>query len=73
MEWMQQLKSKYIEVPHEYLYVRTEDVERLINGDSALAYVSVDNHSDHTLISTFKLQPAIKVDDNTYDIVFIFI
>lgn len=75
MEWMKQLKSKYVSLPKEYVYVNNEDVESLEQGRSVLAYLDITgrDHKDYTLMTSLKFQPAIKVDENTYDVVYILI
>lgn len=75
VKWMEQLTQKYVNIPHKQLYVRDVDLERLDKGDSVLAYVDVDEapEGSYVRIDTLSLQPAIKIDDNTYDVVFILV
>lgn len=75
MEWMKQLTQKYVELPNERVYIHKDDVDRLRKGENTLAYLNIAgrSHSDYVLIEKNCFQPAIKIDDNTYDVVFILI
>lgn len=71
MEQMEQLTQKRIKLPKEYVYVHNDDVKRLREGKNVTAYLDITgrDHGDYTLMSSFKFKPAIKIDDNTYDVV----
>lgn len=75
MEWINQLKQKYVKLPKDHVYVDNEDIDKLKQGKNVLAYLDITgrSHSDYTLTSSFNFQPAIEIDDNTYDVVFILI
>lgn len=71
MEQMKQLTQKYVKLPKEYVYVHNENVKLLKEGGYVKAYLDITgrDHGSYTLMSSFNLQPAIKIDDNTYDVV----
>jgi len=75
LQWMEQLTKKYVDIPHEYVYVHKKDFEGLEKGNAVLSYVNLEEapKGSYARIKTTFLQPAIKIDDNTYDVVFILV
>jgi hypothetical protein len=70
------MMKEFFKVPCD-LYILKEDVKRMEQGDSALGYKTVPEEEKHKyeLVSRHAFQPITKehiVDDNTFDVVFIF-
>jgi hypothetical protein len=68
--------KEFFKVPFD-LYILKEDVKRMEEGYSAIGYRTVPEEEKHKyeLISKHAFQPVSKehiIDENTYDVVFIF-
>jgi hypothetical protein len=63
---------KFVMVPRD-LFVKKADVYRMEHeGEEALGFMHVDNPDEYEIINRYAFQPAIKVDENTYKVTFIF-
>ncbi|MEX0595244.1 MAG: hypothetical protein WD512_02010 [Candidatus Paceibacterota bacterium] len=61
---------EYVRVPID-LFVLKEDIESMENGEEANGFIEVSNSELYQLVDKHSLQPAIQIDDNTFNIVFI--
>lgn len=62
---------KFTNVPCD-MYILKSDLPAIDNGEEVEAYVNVDNVNDYELINKHAFQPAIKVNENTYLVTWIF-
>lgn len=61
----------FVTVPSN-LYIHISDLNKLDKGEDVNGYIEVNNPSEYELINKHAFQPAIKVNDNIYNVCYIF-
>jgi hypothetical protein len=62
---------KFHSVPCD-LYILKSDLPIIDSGEEVEAYITVNNLNDYELINKHAFQPAIKVNENTFLVTWIF-
>lgn len=66
-------RGELVRVPYD-LYVSLTDLERMKKGEEGIGYTSIEHIGDkmaYERISKHAFQPAIQIDNNTYNVVLI--